>query len=281
MNRVRFPVFDLSDEKLESFRRRLARGTFDYLYGYTNSLLLFADYLRRRGRALVTDAPRLRACIITSEMCTPFDRARLEEAFGVPVVNEYGASETGVIALEDPRRVWRVSWKTLFVEIVDERGRAVDEGANGQILVTDLFNRAMPFIRYRIGDLGTLRQAASSSSGYPELTELHGRINDTIRLPSGRRAPGLTFYYVSRGLLERSGVLKEFIIRQTALDEFVFDVVSDAPLSPEDVRSIETKMAQYLEPGLRLRIRRVDSIERPPSGKRQHFFSELPAHDAA
>ena len=281
MNRARFPVFDLSDPTLEKFRRRLARGRFDYLYGYTNSLAAFADYLLRSGVTLRAECPTLRACIVTSEMCTPGDRDRLERAFGVPIVNEYGASETGVIALEDPRGAWRLAWKTLFLETVDDDGRPVPDGSSGQILVTDLFNRAMPFVRYRIGDVGVLRSAEATASGEPELAGLEGRINDTIRLPSGRRAPGLTFYYVSRGLLEKSGVLKEFIIRQTALDEFVFDVVSDAPLSQQDIRTIETKMSQYLEPGLRLRVRRVEAIERPASGKRKHFFSELPVDGAA
>jgi hypothetical protein len=107
------------------------------------------------------------------------------------------------------------------------------------------------------------------------LRGLEGRTNDTIRLPSGRTAAGLTFYYVSRSILEQAGVLREFVIRQTALDEFCFDVVSDAPLKEEEVRSIEEKMALYLEPGLKLRVQRLPAIERPPSGKRKHFFSEL------
>ena len=65
------------------------------------------------------------------------------------------------------------------------------------------------------------------------------------------------------------------MIRQTALDEFVFDVVSDAPLSGDEVGSIEEKMTLYLEPGLRLRINRVPEHPRLPSGKRKHFFSEI------
>ena len=65
------------------------------------------------------------------------------------------------------------------------------------------------------------------------------------------------------------------MIRQTAIDEFVFDVVSDVRLSDGDVRTIKDKMALYLEPGLRLRINPVAAIPRPPSGKRKHFYSEL------
>ena len=157
MNRARFPVFDLSDATLEDFRRRIARGRFEYLYGYTNSLLEFARYLLRVGADLGAECPTLRACIVTSEMCTPADRRVLAEAFGVTIVNEYGASETGVIAFEDRTGIWRLSWENLYVEVVAEDGRLVADGQPGQILVTDLFNRAMPFVRYRIGDVGVLR----------------------------------------------------------------------------------------------------------------------------
>ena len=137
----------------------------------------------------------------------------------------------------------------------------------------------MPFVRYRIGDVGTLGRA--QPQGEPVLEALEGRVNDTIVLPSGRKAAGLTFYYVARSLLEGAGAPREFIIRQTALDEFVFDVVSDAPLDGGAVRQIEEKMSLYLEPGLRLRVNAVTKIERPASGKRKHFFSEVSPAAAA
>ena len=277
MNRARFPVFDLSDPILGEFVRRFDGDRFEYVYGYTNSLVIFARYLRAAGVVLSHRCPTLRACITTSEMFGPADRSLLENAFGVPVVNEYGASETGIIAIENPDREWVVSQETLFLETVDDEGRPAGEGVAGEILVTDLFNRAMPFIRYRIGDRGALGQGRQ---GRQILGELEGRVNDTIRLPSGRTSPGLTFYYVSRSLLEQSGLLREFVIRQTALDEFVFDVVSESPLEARDVQTIESKMALYLEPGLKLRINRVAEIPRLASGKRKHFFSEIERPDA-
>jgi phenylacetate-CoA ligase len=275
MNRARFPVFDLSDPTLGGFRRRIARGRFDYLYGYTNSLLEFARYLLRIGAKLAAECPSLKACVVTSEMCTPADRGVLAEAFGVPIVNEYGASEIGVVAFEDPSGRWRLSSENVYVEVVDEGGRPVEDGQAGQILVTDLFNRAMPFVRYRVGDVGVLQTRPEIAGNGPELVSLDGRINDTILLPSGRKAAGLTFYYVARSLLAGAAAPREFVIRQTAMDEFVFDVVSDVPLSDQNVRTIQEKMVLYLEPGLRLRINPVAAIPRLPSGKRKHFFSEI------
>jgi phenylacetate-CoA ligase len=276
MNRVRFPVFDLSDETLGRFALRFRNNSFDYIYGYTNSLVMFARYILQKGIELKSWCPTMKVCIITSETCIPEDRAILERALGVRVVNEYGASEVGVIAFENPGGELIVSEENLMLEIVDDDGTALQDGKSGSILITDLHNKALPFIRYKIGDLGTLAPALpGSGDARKRLRSLEGRLNDTIVLPSGKRAPGLTFYYISRRLLESSGVVKEFVIRQTGLADFVFDFVADRPLERDEEDLIHGMMDRYLEPGLNLRIRRVSVIKRPASGKIKHFYSEL------
>jgi phenylacetate-CoA ligase len=107
------------------------------------------------------------------------------------------------------------------------------------------------------------------------LKELSGRVNDMIYLPSGKVAAGLTFYYISRSILESLGIIKEFVIRQTTVDTFVFDVVMDRPFSEGETEFLESQMTQYLEPGLNLQINKVEIIMRPKSGKIKHFYSEL------
>ena len=132
----------------------------------------------------------------------------------------------------------------------------------------------MPFIRYRVGDIGRIKKNIFIA-GYKVLDNLQGRTNDNIQLPSGKISPGLTFYYISRSILESSGVLKEFIIRQTALDTFIFDIVTDRDLFESEIDDIKNKMETYLESGLNLVINRIPEIKRPTSGKLKHFYSEL------
>jgi phenylacetate-CoA ligase len=192
----------------------------------------------------------------------------------VDVINEYGASEVGLLAFETPENEWLLCEETLFIETTQIEQAELDEG-EGNIVVTDLDNLAMPFIRYNIGDIGLLGKETVSGSNNRKLEKLSGRVNDTIKLPSGKVAPGLTFYYVSRSILESSNILKEFIIRQTALDTFVFELVSERELNDNEIQGIQEKMDLYLEPGLKLEIRRVSEIQRPPSGKIKHFYSEL------
>ena len=239
--------------------------------------MIFARYIHQKGIDLKAWCPTLRLCIVTSETCTPEDRAILEQGLGVNVVIEYGASEVAVIAFENLSGELIVSEENLMLEIVDEGGTVLPDGQSGSILITDLHNKALPFIRYRIGDLGTLGPAAAAGSAdaRKRLRSLEGRVNDTILLPSGKRAAGMTFYYISRRILESSGVLREFVIHQRGIADFEFEVVTDRPLERPDEDLIHGILDRYLEPGLNLRIRRVQSITRPASGKIKHFYSEL------
>ena len=275
INRVLFPVFDLSDHNLEIFLNKIKKTKFKYIYGYTNSLLLFAQYLLKKEIILQNECPTLSICITTSEVLRDEDRSILSKSFGLKILNEYGISETGgIVAFDDRYGNWLINRESQFMEIVDGDQEPLKDGNMGEIIITDLYNKAMPFIRYRVGDIGKIKKNIIID-GYKVLDGLQGRINDNIHLPSGKISPGLTFYYISRSILESSGVLKEFIIRQIRLNTFVFDIVCDRNLYGHEIKEIQVKMDIYLELGLKLEVNRVDKIIRPKSGKIKHFYSEL------
>ncbi|MBL0109096.1 MAG: hypothetical protein IPP52_17945 [Ignavibacteria bacterium] len=118
-NRLRFPVFDLSDDMLEIFLKRFESSEFDYIYGYTNSIVLFARFIIRKKIVLKEVCPSLKVCICTSENCTEEDKKIISEAFGVPAVNEYGTSEVDLIAFEDFSGKWKLSEENIYIEILD------------------------------------------------------------------------------------------------------------------------------------------------------------------
>lgn len=265
MNRERFSVFDLSGKAMEQFIHRFRNGKFDYIYGYTSALVMFARYLIDKSITIKEVCPSLKICISTSETATPEDHKILKQAFGIPHIREYGLSETCITAFDAPDGNWKLTEETLFTETL-----------SGKILSTSLYNTALPMIRYETGDIGIIEKERVGLSR--TLQQLHGRTNDMIILPSGTTAAGLTFYYISRSVLEASGVLKEFIIRQTGLNEFTFDIVSDRDLTTEEKELVKQKISLYLEPGLDIILNRVQHIERPASGKLKHFYSELNRH---
>lgn len=272
-NRIRFPVFDLSNKVLEVFLNRFRNNKIRYIYGYTSSISLFAKYLSEQGVLLKQECPTLQKCIVTSEVCTLEDKLTIEEAFGVQVVNEYGAAELDFIAFEDQNSHWLINCESLHVEVVDEDNEIVREGQPGKIVVTALYNKAMPFIRYELGDIGIVEE--EKIGRYKILKELSGRTNDFALLPSGKKSPGLTFYYISKSLLEKGSKIKEFIIRQVNYETFIFEYVSSCTLNPKEEETVLNMMDLYLEPGLKAKFIRKDRIIRPASGKLKHFYSEI------
>ncbi|MGH9858286.1 MAG: phenylacetate--CoA ligase family protein, partial [Acidobacteriota bacterium] len=247
------------------------------IYGYTNSIVLFTKFLARKGILLKSVCPTLKACIVTSEVLTPEEKNILTNGLGIKIINEYGASETGIIAMDNKNADLVLEERLLFTEILDEQNRPVPDGQSGRIVITALYNKAMPMIRYEIGDYGVIDTVRSGSNR--KLKNLLGRVSDTIILPSGKRSPGLTFYYISRSLMEKGGTISEFIIRQKTPSTFEFDYVSAAELDDLQKNQVQEMMDLYLEPGLTAVFIRKSRIERPLSGKIKHFYSELPQQE--
>jgi len=107
----------------------------------------------------------------------------------------------------------------------------------------------------------------------PILKKLIGRTNDIAVLPSGKKAPGLTFYYVTKSIIEDDGNVKEFVIKQTKIDTFEIEYVSESKLNQEQVLKIESAIALYLEKGLIFSFVRKENLERSKSGKLKQFVS--------
>lgn len=271
--RFRFPVFDLSDVVLEKFLQKFRIKKFDYLNGYTSSIVLFAKYLEQKNINLKEICPTLKACFVTSEMLFESDKKLLEKQFGIPIINEYGASELDLIAFENPKGEWQVNSETLFVEILDENNKPVPHGTEGKIVITSLYNKANPFIRYEIGDIGILDEKSTPQK--PILKKLIGRTNDVAILPSGKKSPGLTFYYVTKSIIEDDGNVKEFIIKQTKIDSFEIEYVSENELNSEQIQKIEDAITLYLEPNLNFTFTRKNVLERTNRGKLKQFKSYL------
>lgn len=271
--RYRFSVFDLSDDAFEHHLKKFETTAFEYLNGYTSSIVQFAKFLQRKNLHLKAICPTLKACIVTSEMLFDDDKKLMELQFGVPVINEYGASELDLIAFENPNKQWQVNSETLYVEILDDHNNVLPYGEKGRVVMTSLYNKAHPFIRYDIGDIGVLSKKSSLKT--PILETLIGRTNDIAYLPSGKKAAGLTFYYITKSIIEDDGNVKEFVIEQLQKDTFKINYVSALPLSEEKTQTITKEMTNYLEDGLTILFERKAQLERSKSGKLKQFSSLL------
>jgi len=271
--RRRFPIFNLSEHKMEKFLKRFQNSNFSYINGYTSAVLLFAKFLDHKKLILKEVCPSLKLCIVTSERLFEDDKSLMKKVFGVPIVNEYGASEVGLIAFEDKENQWIVNAEDLFVEILDENSNPVPNGTEGRIVITSLFNKAHPMIRYDIGDSGIFSEKSTVKK--PILEKLIGRTNDIAKLPDGKVVPGLTFYYVTKSIIEDTGSIKEFVINQKAPDSFKIEYVSKTDFSKNQKQKILQAIETYVGKNLKVTFERKDKLIRSKSGKLKQFTSDL------
>ncbi|WP_372936212.1 phenylacetate--CoA ligase family protein [Seonamhaeicola sp.] len=272
-NRFRFSVFDMSDEALDAVLQKFSNTKFNYINGYTSAIVQFSKFLQKKNIVLKNVCPTLNMCIVTAEMLFADDKQLLETQLGVPVVNEYGCAELGLIAFNSKQGEWVVNSEDVFVEILDENNQPLPNGKEGKIVITALYNKAHPFIRYELGDYGVLSEKSTLKK--PILKNVLGRTNDFAILPSGKKAAGLTFYYVTKSVIEDNANVKEFVIEQLEKNTFKIIYTSIEPLTKGNIKRIEETIEKYLESGLKIIFERRDRLKRTQAGKLKQFTSRL------
>ena len=241
----------------------------DYVIGYVNPLYNLALF-SRQGHEIVF---RPKAVITAAEKLHDFQRQTLGEVFECEVFETYGSREFMLVASEcEKHNGLHVSAENLLVEIVDDRGLPVKDGEIGRILVTDLHNYGMPFIRYEIGDLAMPRaKPCSCGRGLPMIEKIVGRSLDMLLTADGRQIPGELFIYL---LLEFCDI-KQFQVIQYKLDHIVFSYIPHEELKKDTIERLREKIKFVFGPTVRIDMVRVNEIPLTQSGKHRVTISKL------
>ncbi len=136
MNRKRFSVFDLKDEALLKYWKKIHSYQPDYIYGYTSSIARFSEYILKNN---LTISIKLKAIITTSEILHDEQRQLIEEVWNTKIYNEYGSSECGIIASECEQGSLHLNAENNFVEFQKKDRRAISD-ENSEIIITNLNN---------------------------------------------------------------------------------------------------------------------------------------------
>ncbi|WP_183359082.1 phenylacetate--CoA ligase family protein [Geomonas limicola] len=267
-NRIRFSAFDLSEAACLAFHRKLLKFNPTYFYGYPSLILHFARFLDRHNLSL-KNIP-LKVVIGTGEFVYAEEKLELEERLGCRFVSEYGCSEVGVIGFDCQHGNMHVTASNVIVEIVDNHGRTVPEGEEGEVVVTELHAKAVPFVRYRLGDRGILLPSGCSCGrNLPLLKISAGRKDDYIRTPEGKIVyDAILAYTLKRGIVQFKAV-------QPTLDKLRIDIVTDDKFSTHLEEMYKSILQDALSNSLVIEFVKVDHIDREKSGKMRYFRSEI------
>jgi phenylacetate-CoA ligase len=126
-------------------------------------------------------------------------RQYIEKVFSCPTLNKYGAYEAFSMAWECKHRNMHISADSVILEFLKD-GEPVAPGERGEIVVTNLWNEAMPFIRYRLEDMGIPSDGTCECGrSFPLVEEIEGKFDDFIVLPSGKLVPStrvIPFFFI-------------------------------------------------------------------------------------
>ncbi len=251
-------TFVQSSEFWFTVYQRLRRFSPRVLVGYVSSLEQFASYLDSAGLFL----PSLKSIITAAEPLFDPARKRIETVFRTPVFATYGSREFMSLAAEcECHYGYHINAENVIIE-------TTENGASepSQVIVTDLHNYGMPFVRYAIGDLGTIDQSqCRCGRGLPRLKNIEGRVLDSLRTADGKVVPGEFFPHLLKELPE----IVHYQVQQQRQDYLVISAVLGEPLQSTSRRLLQHEIARVFGPGMKWEVKPVSSIPALPSGKRR------------
>jgi phenylacetate-CoA ligase len=204
-----FNALDMSAEKLCFFLEKMENLQPKFIRGYPTAIYLLARFIEKKGKHNI----RPKAIITTGEQLYGYQRDLISKVFKCKTYSHYGSHEVHAIASECPEHSgYHISAENVIVEIINDEGELVPAGEEGKVLVTNLHNYVMPFIRYEIGDIGTISdKVCPCGRGLPILTTLSGRTTDIIFTKSGKRILGvfLPFRFFSSLNIEQFQIVQE------------------------------------------------------------------------
>lgn len=259
LNRRVVGGFVVGSNLIDSVRKASAGTTRIALYGYSSLL----EELSRQELARPGALPKVQAAWIGGEGVSVEQKKLFREAFNTDLLNFYGGRELSAIAFQEPGRAQlRILRPYVYVEVLDDLGRACVPGQTGRIICTSLVGGGTPFLRYEIGDLGSYSSEALSESGLSHLANISGRMSGILRLPDGRKLSNIFWNH----LFKEFSAIRGFQIRQKSSSHLLLIIVTDSA-TEELRRDILKKVTAVLGPSIQLSFEFSVTLPRTPQGK--------------
>ena len=252
-----------TQDPIEEVLDRLVNFKPDVIECYPSFLLLLAKELEKKGKII---HPRL--VFGGGELLDDRSRKTINSKFGVEMFDLYGCTEAGDVAWECSEHVgYHMNIDLLMIEFVKD-GEHVAPGERGEIILTPLWNYAMPLIRYKIGDVGTPSdEHCPCGRKLPLMKVLDGRFEDFIILPNGRvLSPLVTLRY-----FENIEGISEYRIIQEKIDKLTLQLVLRDGYDEDVVTRLRNRFMDKLGEDITLNIEVMDAI--PRDGKLRRVVS--------
>jgi phenylacetate-CoA ligase len=271
-NRTTLDAFDMGEKAIDEHARAIARIGPVCVEGYADALYQLALHMEETGIAPL----RLSAVVSSAGTLLPHMRQKISGTFGAEVFDRYGTREVGNVAAEcDRHNGMHVFGETSIVDVVDDSGRGLAPGEEGDVLITNLTNYTMPLIRYRIGDRAVWREGACDCKRpYPLLERIAGRSESRVVRADGGFVPAEFFIHIL-GVEHNDGSIRKFQVVQESTERIRIRVVlrgGTAAPGPGAFDEIADRIKQMMGENCRVDFEVVDAIAPTATGKHRYVI---------
>ncbi len=266
-NYYTMPISHLSPQVMDEYIDGLIKNKIQFLRGYPSAVSSFAEYIVYSNRFVP-----LKAVFTTAEMLYPHQRAIIKVAFGCDTWDTYGCGDGMGQAVDckahDKMHVFE---QVSIMQIVNNKGYEVMPGEEGEVVLTSLYDYAMPFIRYAPGDYALKGIGACSCECTSKtINKIIGRTSDVFRFSNGRIVNGLSF-----PIEELTDEVKRFQIVQVERDVVEVLLEEKSTLSKERIEKLKRIVGYHCGEGVNVVVKVVDRIEVPTSEKFRYVVSRV------
>lgn len=262
-NTVFLNSFRMTEEDINRYIEKINSYKPDLIRGYANSLYELCLFAERENREV--HAPK--TVVSSAEVLTQDMRTKIEQVFKTKVHDYYGSRETSNLAGECSNGLMHILTFYNYLEVVDNYNQPVREGEEGRVIVTNLHNYTMPFIRYEIGDMAVLGpKRCQCGNPLPTLKKIAGRISESFVLENGRIVIGYFFVHLM-GVVCNKGFIKKFQVIQEDYKKIRILLVPELTMPEAEKVDIENKIRSVMGQDCQIIWEFVDEIPKAQSGK--------------
>ena len=266
-NYYSMPASHLTAEMLEQHYSYLKNHHVRFLRGYPSALTTLAEYIREHHGVLP-----MQAVFTTAEMLLPHQRRIMEETFQCKLFDTYGCGDGMGHATEcEAHGELHVCEECSILQIVDEKGKEVHDGEEGEIVLTALYNYGFPFIRYAPGDKAVKSEKKCVCGRETKMIRvLNGRTSDNFKLANGQILNAF-----SLPIEALTDEIVQFQIVQEAVDKVSLLIIPKGTISSKRLMELKSLLEYHCGEGIEVEVKVVDGIDLPESGKMRFVVSKI------
>ncbi|OIK06815.1 phenylacetate--CoA ligase family protein [Bacillus sp. MUM 13] len=264
-NKIYLSMLDMTPQKLDLYYSILVEKKPKWLLGVPSALYIFSNHIIEKGY----DAENLSIQYIETngEMLFDYQAKAIEKAFGKIVFNHYGCREFWCLGMSCQSGNIHSLSKRFYYEVINQ-----DSKGFGELVITDLYNKTWPLIRYFVGDLVRLRNiTCECGDTNPVIDVTGGRTQEYLKIGEWIANPILFHYAVMKVNRSFGDAIRQFKVTQYKEDALLIELVKGKLFTDKTLDMLRMELKEKLPPDVTLDIKDRD-ILKFKSNKHKYFI---------